>query len=169
MLCPTHGVQLTDTGPLRPRAQVKVVMDGTVRGRFMVTEGGAVAVCRAPAGGGMALGSWIDESAVETVSRTHVLLAYDDGALTVLDERSANGTRIGRRLPGGDTTVPLEHGVARRLREGDSVVLHDRLELLPSASQFVFGTDPADGTVAQREGGAAAGPTMMQLPLHDIE
>ncbi|WP_329174010.1 FHA domain-containing protein [Streptomyces sp. NBC_01477] len=169
MLCPTHGVQLTDTGPLCPHAQVKVVMDGTVRGRFMVTKGAPVAVGRAPADGGVALGAWIDESAVESVSRTHVLLAYDGGALTVLDERSANGTRVRRRLPGGDTTVPLERSVARRLRKGDSVVLHDRLELLRSGRRFVFETDPADGTVAQREGGAAAGPTMMQLPLHDIE
>nr|WSX76407.1 FHA domain-containing protein [Streptomyces sp. NBC_00899] len=169
VLCPTHGVQLADTGPLRPRAQVKVVMDGTVRGRFMVTEGDPVAVGRAPAGGGVALGAWVGDSAVESVSRTHVVLSYDGGALSVLDERSANGTRVRTRLPGGESTGPLEHGVTRRLRKGESVVLHDRLELLPSGRQFVFEDDPTDGTVTAREGSAVAEPTMMQLPLHDVE
>ncbi|UWE11819.1 FHA domain-containing protein [Actinacidiphila bryophytorum] len=169
VLCPTHGVQLTDAGPLRPRAQVKVVMDGTVRGRFMVTEGDPVAVGRAPAGGGVALGAWIEDSAVESVSRTHVVLSYEGGALSVLDERSANGTRVRRRLPGGDSTGPLAHGVTRRLRRGESVVLHDRLELLPSGRQFVFEDDPADGTVTAPGSSAAAEPTMMQLPLHDMD
>lgn len=169
VLCPTHGVQLVDGGPLPARAQVKVIMDGVVRGRFMVTEGDPVPVGRAPAGGGVVLGAWIDDSAVESVSRTHVVLAYDGGALSVLDERSANGTRVRRRRPGGDTTVPLEHGVSRRLRKGDSVVLHDRLELLPSGRQFVFDDDPVDGTVTAWEGSAVAEPTMMQLPLHEVE
>jgi hypothetical protein len=169
VLCPTHGVQLADAGPRRPRAQVKVVMDGTVRGRFMVEEGDPLAVGRAPAGGGVALGAWIDDSAVESVSRTHVVLTYDGTALSVLDERSANGTRVRRRIPGGDTMVPLDHGVVRRLRRGDSVVLHDRLELLPSGRQFVFEDDPTDGTVGPSGGGAVAEPTMMQLPLHDFE
>ncbi|NUP38347.1 MAG: FHA domain-containing protein [Streptomyces sp.] len=169
VLCPTHGVPLADAGPRRPRAQVKVVMDGTVRGRFMVTEGDPVAVGRAPAGGGVALGAWVDGTAVESVSRTHVVLSYEDGALSVLDERSANGTRIRRRLPGRQTEVPLRRGAARILRRGESVVLHDRLELLPSGREFVFEDDPTDGTVGPQDGAAVAEPTMMRLPLHGIE
>ncbi|MGW5352673.1 FHA domain-containing protein [Streptomyces sp. NPDC004031] len=169
VLCPTHGLPLTDTGPRRPRAQVKVVMDGTVRGRFMVTEGDPVTVGRAPAGGGVALGAWIDDAAVDSVSRSHVVLTYDGRTLSVLDERSANGTRVRRRLPGNDTQEPLPHGVVRALRRGESVVLHERLELLPSGRQFVFEEDPTDGTVGPRDGAALAEPTMMRLPLHDID
>ncbi|WP_052397069.1 FHA domain-containing protein [Streptomyces sp. NRRL F-5123] len=169
VLCPTHGVPLADAGPRRPRAQVKVVMDGTVRGRFMVTEGEPVTVGRAPAGGGVALGAWIDDTAVDSVSRSHVVLSYDGRTLSVLDERSANGTRVRRRLPGNDTVEPLPHGVVRALRRGESVVLHERLELLPSGRQFVFEEDPTDGTVGPQDGGAHAEPTMMRLPLHDID
>lgn len=169
VLCPTHGVPLADAGPRAPRAQVKVVMDGTVRGRFMVTEGEPVAVGRAPAGGGVALGAWIDDTAVESVSRTHVVLRYQGGALSVLDERSANGTRVRRRLPDRDTVLPLARGIVRILHRGESVMLHDRLELLPSGRQFVFEEDPTDGTVGPQESAAVAEPTMMRLPLHGME
>ncbi|HEY3477997.1 MAG TPA: hypothetical protein VGL02_03775 [Streptomyces sp.] len=164
VLCPTHGVPLTDAGPRPRRAQVKVVMDGTVRGRFMVTAGEPLAVGRAPADGGVALGAWIDDTAVTSVSRTHVVLGYDGTGLSVLDERSANGTRIRRSRPDGDTLIPLHHGNLWHLRQGDSVVLHDRLELLPSGRQFVFEEDPTDGTVGPEASGSGAGPTMMAVP-----
>ncbi|SFE93032.1 Forkhead associated (FHA) domain, binds pSer, pThr, pTyr [Actinacidiphila alni] len=164
VLCPTHGLPLTDAGPRPRRAQVKVVMDGTVRGRFMVTAGEPLAVGRAPADGGVVLGTWIDDTAVDSVSRTHVVLSYDGTGLSVVDERSANGTRVRRRRPAGDQVVPLPHGELWHLRQGDSVVLHDRLELLPSGRQFVFEEDPADGTVGPRAGAEAAGPTMMAVP-----
>ncbi|NUR00765.1 MAG: FHA domain-containing protein [Streptomyces sp.] len=165
VLCPTHGLPLTDAGPLPRRAQVKVVMDGTVRGRFMVTAGEPLAVGRAPAGGGVALGAWIDDTAVDSVSRTHVVLAYDGKGLSVVDERSANGTRVRRVRPSGDELFPLHHGVVWKLRQGDSIVLHDRLELLPSGRRFVFEEDTTDGTVGPQETGSAAVPTMMSVPV----
>ncbi|MBY8878645.1 FHA domain-containing protein [Actinacidiphila acidipaludis] len=164
VLCPTHGVPLTDTGPLPRRAQVKVVMDGIVRGRFMVTAGEPLAVGRAPAEGGVALGAWVDDQAVESVSRTHVVLAYEEGAMTVVDERSANGTRIRCRRPTGDELVPLHRGMTWTLRRGDAVVLHERLELLPSGRQFVFDEDTTDGTVGPRQDIVAA-PTMLGVRL----
>lgn len=163
VLCPTHGVPLTDVGPRPRRAQVKIVMDGTVRGRFMVTAGEPVAVGRAPARGGVTLGAWIDDRAVDSVSRTHVVLSYDGVALTVVDERSANGTRVRRSRPSGDELVPLQHGVHWTLRRGDSIVLHERLELLPSGRQFVFEEDDTDGTVGPQRGPTGA-PTMMIVP-----
>jgi hypothetical protein len=162
--CPTHGVPLADAGPRPARAQVKVVMDGTVRGRFMVTAGEPLAVGRAPGSGGVALGAWIDQAAVDSVSRTHVVLDYDGSALTVVDERSANGTRIRRRRPEGDVLLPLHHGNVWRLRRGDSVVLHERLELLPSGRQFVFEEDEADGADGPARTAAAAAATMVALP-----
>jgi len=165
VLCPTHGTPLADAGPRPRRAQVKIVMDGTVRGRFMVTAGEPLAVGRAPAGGGIALGAWVDDHAVEAVSRTHVVLAYDGRMLTVLDERSANGTRIRHARPTGDELVPLYRGTAWTRRRGDSVVLHDRLELLPSGRQFVFEEDAKDGTVGPQQQSSAAGPTMLSVPL----
>lgn len=164
VLCPTHGLPLADAGPRPARAQVKVVMDGTVRGRFMVTAGEPLAVGRAPADGGVALSAWIDAAEVDSVSRTHVVLTYDGSGLTVVDERSANGTRIRRCAPTGDVLVPLRHGTVWRLRRGDSVVLHDRLELLSSGRQFVFEEDAADGTVEPAAAASAAGPTMVSLP-----
>lgn len=165
VLCPTHGVPLTDAGPRPRRAQVKVIMDGTVRGRFMVTAGEPLAVGRAPADGGVALGAWIDDAAVESVSRTHVVLRYDSKGLTVVDERSANGTRVRRVRPTGDELLPLFHGTVWTLRRGDSIVLHDRLELLPSGRQFIFEEDTTDGTVGPQRGGPGAGPTMLSVPV----
>lgn len=164
ILCPTHGLPLADGGPRPRRAQVKVVMDGTVRGRFMVTAGEPLAVGRAPAGGGIVLSTWIDDTAVESVSRTHVVLSYDGRGLSVVDARSANGTRVRRSRPDGDELAPLPHGELWHLRRGDSVVLHDRLELLPSGRQFVFEEDLADGTVGPRAGAGGAEPTMMRVP-----
>ncbi|WP_329137285.1 FHA domain-containing protein [Streptomyces sp. NBC_01476] len=164
VVCPTHGLQLTDTGPLPRRAQVKVVMDGTVRGRFMVTAGRPLAVGRAPADGGVALGAWVNSASVDSVSRTHVVLSYDGKGLTVVDERSANGTRIRHSRPTGEELLPLHHGTVWRLRTGDSVMLHDRLELLPSGRQFVFEEDTTDGTVGP-QAGAVAAPTMLSVPL----
>lgn len=164
VLCPTHGLPLSDAGPRPRRAQMKVVMDGMVRGRFMVTAGEPLAVGRAPAGGGVALGAWIDDKAVDSVSRTHVLLEYDGTGLTVVDERSANGTRVRRRRPTGDELLPLFHGTRWQLRRGDAIVLHERLELLPSGRQFVFEDDATDGTVGPQQAAAAADPTMVGLP-----
>lgn len=65
--------------------------------------------------------------------------------------------------------MPLERGTVRVLRRGESVVLHDRLVLLPSGRQFVFEDDPMDGTVGRQDGAAVAEPTMLRLPLHGIE
>jgi hypothetical protein len=141
---------------------VKVVMDGTVRGRFMVTADVPLAVGRAPGEGGVALGAWVEDRAVESVSRTHVVLSYDGSVLSVLDERSANGTRVRRVRPAGDELVPLHHGVVWHLRTGDAVVLHDRLELLPSGRRFVFEEDGAEAASAP-PAPAAAGPTMVDV------
>jgi FHA domain-containing protein len=168
VICPAHGLPLTDTGPLPRRAQVKVVMDGTVRGRFMVTAGEPMAVGRAPTGGGVALGVWIDDTAMDSVSRTHVVLTYDGKGLSVVDECSANGTRVRRVRPTGDELLPLYHGVVWTLRQGDSIMLHDRLELLPSGRQFVFEEDTADGTVGPQEPGSAEGPTMVSVRLDPL-
>lgn len=165
LLCPTHGLPLADAGPRPRRVQVKVVMDGVVRGRFMVTAGEPLAVGRAPADGGVVLGTWIDDTAVESVSRTHVVLRYEGKGLTVVDERSANGTRIRRVRPTGDELLPLHHGTVWTLRRGDSIVLHDRLELLPSGRQFVFEDDAADGTVGPGQDGSQAAPTMLSVPV----
>jgi pSer/pThr/pTyr-binding forkhead associated (FHA) protein len=165
VLCPTHGLPLADRGPLPRRAQVKVVMDGTVRGRFMVTAGEPLAVGRAPAGGGVALGAWIDDTAVDSVSRTHVVLTYDGKGMSVVDERSANGTRVRRARPTGDELLPLHHGIVWRLRKGDAIVLHDRLELLPSGRQFVFEEDATDGTVGPQDTPVTADPTMLSVPV----
>lgn len=162
VLCPTHGLDLLDAGPRPRRAQVKVVMDGTVRGRFMVTADVPLAVGRAPGEGGVALGAWVEDRAVESVSRTHVVLSYDGSVLSVLDERSANGTRVRRVRPTGDELVPLHHGVIWHLRTGDAVVLHDRLELLPSGRRFVFEEDDAEG-LSGPPAPAVAGPTMVDV------
>ncbi|WNI18393.1 FHA domain-containing protein [Actinacidiphila sp. ITFR-21] len=164
VLCPTHGQPLTDAGPRPRRAQVKVLMGGTVKGRFMVTAGEPLAVGRAPADGGVPLGAWIGDASVVSVSRTHVVLSYDGKALTVVDERSANGTRIRHNRPAEDELLPLRHGTLWRPRPGDSVMLHDRLELLPSGRRFVFEEDATDGTVGPGPAaGAVAAPTMLGL------
>jgi pSer/pThr/pTyr-binding forkhead associated (FHA) protein len=134
----------------------------------MVTAGEPLAVGRAPAGGGVALGAWIDDTAVDSVSRTHVVLTYDGKGLSVVDERSANGTRVRRVRPTGDELYPLHRGVVWRLRQGDSIVLHDRLELLPSGRQFVFEEDGTDGTVGPRGAASAADPTMLSLPAGPV-
>jgi hypothetical protein len=94
-----------------------------------------------------------------------VVLTYDGKGLSVVDERSANGTRVRRVRPDGDQLLPLYHGTVWTLRQGDSVVLHDRLELLPSGRRFVFEEDTTDGTVGPPGGDGGAGPTMPSVPM----
>jgi hypothetical protein len=153
VLCPVHGLPLTDGGPLPSRVQVKVVKDGTVRGRFTVTAGEPLPVGRAPGAGGVALGTWVGEFELNTVSRTHVVLHYDGAGLTVV-ERSTNGTRVRRARPAGDELVSLPHGSAWVLGRGDAIVLPDRLELLP--------VGPA--AMARRPDGPVAAPSGATTP-----
>lgn len=93
--CPRHEVQLADAGPRPPARVVAVQVDGAVRCRFVVREAAPALVGRAPATG-VALGPWLNESALRWVSRSHALLELRGAALVVTDQ-STNGTTVRTR------------------------------------------------------------------------
>jgi hypothetical protein len=157
VLCPAHDVPLTDLGPRPREAQLKIRVDGRVRHRFLVADGGETVVGRAPDGGGdgddgVALAPWLNAAARAAVSRRHVVIRLRGTTLAVRDV-SANGTRI--RIPGRDD-VRLRAGAEWRLGRSHAVVLHDTVTLEPSGRNFVFDTDADTQADADAEAGAAA-------------
>jgi FHA domain len=157
--CPTHHTKLTDVGPNPPRIQLKVLVDGVTRARFMVRSGTETMVGRAPEGpDGVALrSSWLSDEAIRGISRTHVGLSWDGHRLTVRD-LSSNGTRV-REANARSAGELVGRGGRRRLRQGQVISLYDGVELVVSGREFVFREEPADDEPWDPTGPAATSPT----------
>ncbi|GGQ39331.1 FHA domain-containing protein [Couchioplanes azureus] len=122
--CPRHGARLRDAGP-RPAVEVlSVRIDGVVRRRFVVSTENPVVVGRAPEGGGVMLGQWLNDDARKWISRGHVRLALRSGELSAQDV-STNGTGI---RPNGsfddDQRITLNRDETRALGPTDVVELY---------------------------------------------
>jgi hypothetical protein len=130
-LCPRHGERLVDEGP-QPAAVPMVARVGrVVRERFVVTEGRPVTVGRSPdERGGVVLGSYLDEQAVQWVSRNHLRLELRGDELMVTD-LSTNGTVLLGRSGPHDQPRPtgLTRDRAHRVGEWDVIQLHRDVEL----------------------------------------
>ncbi|MFI1366108.1 hypothetical protein [Streptomyces griseochromogenes] len=137
VVCPEHLRELTDLGPRPRQMQLKVRVDGTVRHRFLLTEGQDLVVGRHPrAEPGERLAAWLPERSpsLEWISRDHVLLRISGGNLLVSDV-SSNGTWL--RLPDGQThRVP--RGAFRSVGRRHVVLLHDTVQLEVSGKSFLY-------------------------------
>lgn len=159
--CPRHGEPLVNAGPRPPAVAVAVVVDGTVRTRFVVRAGLPVVIGRAPdQADGVSIGAWLREDAVAMVSRTHVRLELGGESLSVTD-LSTNGTVV--RTRGTPTAaaekVQLSGGQTYPLGRYDVVELHEGVELVRA------------GAVATRSGpapGPAPGSVLGEAPTISI-
>jgi hypothetical protein len=130
-LCPRHGERLVDEGPQPAAVPMVARVGGVVRERFVVTEGRPVAVGRSPDDrGGVVLGPYLDEQAVQWVSRNHLRLESQGGELTVTD-LSTNGTVLLSRSGPRDKARPtgLTRDQAHRVGEWDVIQLHRDVEV----------------------------------------
>lgn len=149
--CPTHGVALEDIGARPHQVQLKVRSEGEVRHRFLLVEGQTLTVGRAPTvtGDAVPLAAHLGEAALQWISRNHLVLELAGRTLTVRDI-SANGTRV-RGPRGEDVRLPPQG--TRRLRRGESIVLHDTASLELSGRNFFFDDNGARAPQEGPEGG----------------
>lgn len=129
--CPRHDEPLRHMGTRAPGVALAVVIDGVVRDRFVVRSGSSTVVGRRPDDdGSVALGPWLAEDAARWVSRRHLQLDLNDGALMVTDS-STNGTIVKTRPAqfGPVDEVRLGSGQSRPLGRWDTLQLHQGVEL----------------------------------------
>ncbi|WP_320067508.1 FHA domain-containing protein [Micromonospora sp. RTGN7] len=140
--CPRHNTRLGDAGP-RPRTEVLAVrVGGLIRRRFVLTEGQAVLIGRAPEQqGGITLGQWLNDEARRWISRSHVQFELRVGEVIVTDV-STNGSGI---RPSGSMAepdrIPLKPQQSRVLAANDMVELYPGVQIgradeLPSGAPF---------------------------------
>jgi hypothetical protein len=129
--CTRHDEQLVDAGPRQQTVPVAIWIGGAERGRFAVPADRPVVVGRAPDDPqGVRLGEFLDDEAVQWVSRSHVRLELVNGALTVTDT-STNGTVVhAQGGPDGATNrVTLSRGQQYSMGDWDAVELHEGVAL----------------------------------------
>jgi hypothetical protein len=124
-VCPRHDQPLTDAGPRQASVPMLILVGGAERGRFTVTGERPVLIGRNPDDPqGVRLGEWLDDEAVQWVSRTHAQLELQGTAL-VLTDTSTNGTVV--QAAGG--RLRLSRGERRQLDGNDVIELHRGVEL----------------------------------------
>ncbi|MFF1835867.1 FHA domain-containing protein [Streptomyces sp. NPDC058231] len=134
--CQSHGSHLIDDGPRTATVQLKLLVQGELRGRFTLEDGSTVNVGRAPGEGGIALLGLVPKERMAGISRTHVELRVTGGIVRVRD-RSTYGTRwrptTGRSGPG-----PWQElgGAERQYRGGDELQLVEGVVLARSGRRF---------------------------------
>ncbi len=161
VVCPDHGLRLRDAGPRPACVQMKVVVDGRVRSRFLVDEGQEVLVGRAPSGPRVCrLEPWLDAATAAWTSRTHLSLRLDARGGLVVRDRSTNGTRVRDTRPDG--RVEWLRGTSRTLRPRDVVVVHERVVLERSGRVFAF--EASEPTTPGRAAAREAPVTMVVHP-----
>jgi pSer/pThr/pTyr-binding forkhead associated (FHA) protein len=141
-VCPRHDEPLQNAGPRPPSVTFVLIVDGSVRERFVVRAGRPVVVGRSPdEPTGLVIGAHLEGTAAQMISRNHARLELREDGLFVVD-LSTNGTvvRKGGGPYGGGEQVQLSGGTAYPLEPHDTVELHSgvvlaRADRLPAASQ----------------------------------
>ncbi|MFE5242028.1 MULTISPECIES: hypothetical protein [unclassified Streptomyces] len=135
--CEMHGGVLVDDGPRTATVQLKLLLDGELKGRFTLENGTKVPVGRAPGPGGIALHGLIPADRTNGLSRVHVDLRISDGVVHVLD-RSRYGTTRWRSAAGrGGPGRWRRLGTAEeRFGGGDELQLVDGVVLARSGRRF---------------------------------
>lgn len=135
-VCEQHGLELLDDGPRTATAQVKLLVDGEVRGRFTLEDDSTVRIGRNPGPGGIALHGLLPDDRAARVSRAHVEFRVAGGVVRVADV-SSFGTRwrstAGRSGPG--PWRDLAAGILD-FRAGDELELTEGVLLTRSARRF---------------------------------
>jgi hypothetical protein len=126
-VCPRHDEPLINAGTRPPAVAMALVVDGTVRERFVVRVGRPVTIGRSPDDpDGLMIGSHVSGDAAQMISRNHVRLDLRDDALFATD-LSTNGTvvrsRSGPYQPA--EVVRLNAGAPHPLQSWDTIELHD--------------------------------------------
>jgi FHA domain len=135
-VCPRHEEPLSNLGPRLPSLTMVVMVNGTVRDRFVVRAGRPLVVGRSPDDAdGITIGSYLSGDAAAMISRNHVRLDLRDESLVVTD-LSTNGTIIGSRTSpfAAADEVRLASGAPYPLKPWDSVELHHGVVLVRADS-----------------------------------
>jgi hypothetical protein len=125
-VCPRHDEPLTSVGPRPPAVTMVLVVDGTVRDRFVVRAGRPVVVGRSPDDAtGVVIGSFLQGDAAQRISRNHVRLELREDGLHATD-LSTNGTILHRSAGayGAGDQVLLKGGDPHPLAPADTLELH---------------------------------------------
>jgi hypothetical protein len=150
-VCEQHGLDMIDLGP-RPRAaQLKIMRGGREQARFTVTQHEPVTVGRSP--DGVDLSPFLDEAALDYVSRRHLHFELGPERLTVTDE-STNGSTLILR----DGTRLRLHGTTRSFTVGDRLQVSAGLEIIRSGRRY-----PSELSASRRTRPSSAPPTPTML------
>lgn len=147
-VCPRHDEPLTNVGPKPPSVTLVLLVDGSVRDRFVLRSGRPVVVGRSPDDpDGIMIGHQLPMEIAPMVSRNHVRLELRDEGLLLTDV-STNGTIVRSRTSpfASADEVLLTGGPSYPLKPWDTVELHDRV-VLARAGQPTSRSAGAGGTV----------------------
>jgi hypothetical protein len=169
-VCPRHDEPLTNAGARPPSLTMVLIVEGTVRERFVVRAGRPVVVGRSPDDAtGLVIGGFLEGTVAQMVSRNHVRLELLEDGLHAAD-LSTNGTIV-HRASRGDAVggagysphgageqVNLRGGASCLLGPADTVELHAGV-VLARADHIPTGSSGGLGTVM------GDAPTMTFRPL----
>jgi FHA domain len=130
-VCPRHDEPLINAGARPPAVAMALIVDGTVRHRFVVRFGRPVTVGRSPDDpNGLMVGAFVSGDAAQMISRNHAVFELHDEALVVVDE-STNGTVVRTRSGayGMPDEIQLTPGAPYTLQPSDTIVLREGVEL----------------------------------------
>ena len=129
--CPRHDEPLINAGTRPPAIAMALLVDGSVRHRFVVRAGRPITVGRSPDDpNGLMLGDFVTGDAAAMISRNHAIVELREDTVLVTDV-STNGTLVRTRKGPYTTTgeVPLTNGAPYALQPWDTVVLQEGIEL----------------------------------------
>ncbi len=127
-VCPRHDEPLTNVGERPPSVTMVLIVDGTVRERFVVRAGRPVVVGRSPDDAtGLVIGGYLDGPVASMISRNHVRLELLEDGLHAAD-LSTTGTIVHRRGGPGEVLGaaglrPYGSGEQIHLRSGATCLL----------------------------------------------
>jgi pSer/pThr/pTyr-binding forkhead associated (FHA) protein len=130
-ICPRHEEPLYNAGPKLPAITMALVVDGSVRERFVVRAGRPVTIGRSPEDpNGVMIGGYLSGESAQMISRNHVRLELREDALYVTDV-STNGTVVHSRSSPYTAAdqVHLTGGAPYPLKPWDTIQLHDGVVL----------------------------------------
>jgi hypothetical protein len=145
-VCPRHDEPLQNAGARPPSVTMVLIVDGSVRERFVVRAGRPVVVGRSPDDPtGLMIGGHLEGTVAQMISRNHVRLELHEEGMVVGD-LSTNGTIV-RRVSapyGSSDQVQLNGAEPYLLAPGDTVELYTgvvlaRADRLPATGMNAFG------------------------------